>query len=233
MMVELELHAQLNCLCTKWSCWAKHEPYARYTKNQATVTTPLLIVHHRCTKAHVSDSWSEKPLKTDGAIKGSAAEGSRSRARPRAVLHWVRSQGQCLHVFSLPPWTPNRVGILFSLKMLGFLDSTVCSSTGMSPSGSSLPRLSFSSLPWRATWWEWVEQFIPSYSRKGIEKKFMALTLLLYFLLIIKIYIYIKNTNSRYFSVSQIKTFIGPVPGPRTVISDTSSVFHIYNKINK
>lgn len=76
-----------------------------------------------------------------------------------------------------------------------------------------------------------MEQFIPSYSRKGIEKKFMALTLLLYFLLIIKIYI--KNTNSRYFSVSQIKTFIGPVPGPRTVISDTSSVFHIYNKINK
>jgi len=36
--------------------------------------------------------------------------------------------------------------ILFSLKMPGFLASMVCSSSGASPSGSSLPRLSFSSL---------------------------------------------------------------------------------------
>lgn len=36
--------------------------------------------------------------------------------------------------------------LLLSLKILGFLDSRVCRSTGMSPSGSSLPKLSFSSL---------------------------------------------------------------------------------------
>lgn len=36
--------------------------------------------------------------------------------------------------------------VLFSLKMPGFLASMVCSNTGASPSGSSLPRLSFSSL---------------------------------------------------------------------------------------
>lgn len=39
-----------------------------------------------------------------------------------------------------------RISILCSLKMPGFLASMVCSSTGASPSGSSLPRLSFSSL---------------------------------------------------------------------------------------
>lgn len=38
------------------------------------------------------------------------------------------------------------VSILFSLKMPGFLASMVCSNSGASPSGSSLPRLSFSSL---------------------------------------------------------------------------------------
>lgn len=36
--------------------------------------------------------------------------------------------------------------VLFSLKMPGFLASMVCSNSGASPSGSSLPRLSFSSL---------------------------------------------------------------------------------------
>lgn len=38
------------------------------------------------------------------------------------------------------------MGILLSLKILGFLDSKVCRRIGMSPSGSSLPRLSFNSL---------------------------------------------------------------------------------------
>lgn len=36
--------------------------------------------------------------------------------------------------------------LLLSLKILGFLDSRVCRSTGMSPSGSSFPKLSFNSL---------------------------------------------------------------------------------------
>lgn len=51
-----------------------------------------------------------------------------------------------LNISSLPPQTLHWIGILLSLKILGFLDSRVCRSTGMSPSGSSLPKLSFNSL---------------------------------------------------------------------------------------
>lgn len=41
--------------------------------------------------------------------------------------------------------------LLLSLKILGFLDSRVCRSTGMSPSGSSFPKLSFNSLETKKT----------------------------------------------------------------------------------
>lgn len=52
----------------------------------------------------------------------------------KCVNHYGRNKGE------------KQLGVLLSLKILGFLESRACRSTGMSPSGSSFPRLSFSSL---------------------------------------------------------------------------------------
>lgn len=65
-----------------------------------------------------------------------------------AATHLLRMKTVCfeVHQYESNNYCQNRDSLLFSLKMPGFLASKVCSSKGASPSGSSLPRLSFSSL---------------------------------------------------------------------------------------